>query len=201
MNLQPVSALFAELCAVTGADDALRRRLWACLDKYEIAPRAAHLSFAASCRQFLYASAWTACPPARSKTTPTCCACLAGTPARKRLPASRLRTCAVSYPICRPIAAYNPTAPPPTSTVCARSSHGWCVRNRSHAPPETRSARPNPTGCARASPCARTASSVPGKPAPHCANSCYSSCCCPPAAACPSWPTCRRRRSTCRRGR
>lgn len=53
MNLQPVSALFAELCAVTGADDALRRRLWACLDKYEIAPRAAHLSFAASCRQFL----------------------------------------------------------------------------------------------------------------------------------------------------
>lgn len=53
MNLQPVSALFAELCAVTGADDALRRRLWACLDKYEITPRAAHLSFAASCRQFL----------------------------------------------------------------------------------------------------------------------------------------------------
>ena len=36
MNIQPISALYAELCVLAGADEQLRRDLWQSLEKYDI---------------------------------------------------------------------------------------------------------------------------------------------------------------------
>ena len=46
MNIQPVSALYAELCVLAGADEQLRRDLWQSLEKYDIFARTSHTSFA-----------------------------------------------------------------------------------------------------------------------------------------------------------
>ena len=55
MNIQPVSALYAELCVLAGADEQLRRDLWQSLEKYDIFARTSHTSFAETCRQFIAA--------------------------------------------------------------------------------------------------------------------------------------------------
>lgn len=54
-NLQPISALYAEICVLSGANSEIRSALWHSLEKYDIFDRAVNVSFGETMQQFIAA--------------------------------------------------------------------------------------------------------------------------------------------------